>query len=86
MSTEANKQLVRRLVDEALARHDPVVIDEIATGPPAAPGRRFEGVDEVYIFGVHDGKLATAIGVEDNLTRLRQLGIAIGGSTSSASA
>ncbi len=52
--------------------------------PPT--GRRFEGVDEVYIFGVRDGKLATAIGVEDNLSRLRQLGIAVGGRPSSASA
>jgi predicted ester cyclase len=42
--------------------------------PPT--GRRFEGVDEVYIFRVVDGKLASAIAVvEDNLTRLRQLGL-----------
>ena len=38
-------------------------------------GRRFEGVDEIYIFRVRDGKLASAIGVEDNLSRMRQLGI-----------
>ena len=39
-------------------------------------GRRFEAVDEVYIFNVEDGKLASAIAVvEDNLTRLRQLGL-----------
>ncbi len=41
--------------------------------PPT--GRRFERVDEVYIFRVRDGKLAGATAVEDNLTRLRQLGI-----------
>jgi predicted ester cyclase len=42
----------------------------------AAPtGRRFENVDEIYIFHVRDGKLSSAIGVEDNLTRLRQLGL-----------
>jgi predicted ester cyclase len=42
--------------------------------PPT--GRRFEGVDEVYIFRVEDGKLASAVAVvEDNLTRLRQLGL-----------
>lgn len=43
--------------------------------PPT--GRRFEGVDEIYIFQVQDGRLnsATAV-VEDNLTRMRQLGIA----------
>jgi predicted ester cyclase len=42
--------------------------------PPT--GRRFEAVDEVYIFRVEDGKLGSAIAVvEDNLTRLRQLGL-----------
>jgi predicted ester cyclase len=42
----------------------------------APTGRRFEDVDEVYIFRVEDGKLASAIAVvEDNLTRLRQLGL-----------
>jgi predicted ester cyclase len=42
--------------------------------PPT--GRRFENVDEIYIFRVEDGKLggATAV-VEDNLTRLQQLGL-----------
>jgi predicted ester cyclase len=40
-----------------------------------ATGRRFENVDEIYIFRVRDGKLVSAFGVEDNLTRLRQLGI-----------
>ena len=43
-------------------------------GRPAT-GRRFEDVDEIYIFRIENGKLAgtTAI-VEDNLTRLKQLG------------
>ena len=41
----------------------------------SSTGRRFEGVDEIYIFRVRDGKLASAIGVEDNLSRMRQLGI-----------
>lgn len=40
-----------------------------------ATGRRFEDVDEIYVFHVRDGKLSSAIGVEDNLTRMRQLGI-----------
>lgn len=124
MSAEDNKRLVRRLVEEALARHDPDVVDEIATGEFAsaakrwvspfrsafpdfrmevvelvaegdavvahfrcsgthsgewlgvpATGRRFEGIDEIYIFHVQDGKLSSALGVEDNLTRMRQLGI-----------
>jgi predicted ester cyclase len=43
--------------------------------PPT--GRRFEAIDEVYIFRVEEGKLASALAVvEDNLTRLRQLGLA----------
>jgi predicted ester cyclase len=41
--------------------------------PPT--GRRFEQVDEVYIFEVRDGRLVSALGVEDNLSRMRQLGI-----------
>ena len=42
--------------------------------PPS--GRSFSDVDEVYIFRVSDGKLAGAIAViEDNLTRMRQLGL-----------
>ena len=42
--------------------------------PPTA--RRFENVDEIYIFRVEDGTLASATAVvEDNLTRMRQLGI-----------
>lgn len=39
----------------------------------AATGRRFENVDEIYIFKVRDGKLVSAHGVEDNLDRIRQL-------------
>lgn len=39
-------------------------------------GRRFEGIDEIYVFRVDDGKLASAlVVVEDNLTRLQQLGL-----------
>jgi predicted ester cyclase len=43
-------------------------------GVPAT-GRRFENVDEIYIFRVQGGRLVSALGVEDNLSRLRQLGI-----------
>lgn len=43
-------------------------------GVPAT-GRRFERVDEIYVFNVRNGKLVSAVGVEDNLTRMRQLGI-----------
>jgi predicted ester cyclase len=41
----------------------------------APTGRRFENVEEIYVFHVRDGKLVAALGVEDNLSRLRQLGI-----------
>lgn len=43
----------------------------------APTGRRFERVDEIYVFRVRNGRLASAIGVEDNLSRLRQLGIGL---------
>jgi len=124
VSAQANKELVRRLVEDVVRRRNLGVLDEIAAGPFAevakrwvAPfrgafpdfemeivtlisedqkvvahfrcsgthlgewlgvpptGRRFERVDEVYIFEVRDGRLVSAIGVEDNLSRLRQLGI-----------
>lgn len=38
-------------------------------------GKRFEGVDEIDIFRIEDGKLVAAIAVEDNLARLQQLGL-----------
>ncbi len=38
-------------------------------------GRRFEDVDEVYFFTLRDGRIADAWGLEDNLDRLRQLGL-----------
>jgi predicted ester cyclase len=41
--------------------------------PPT--NRRFEDVDEIYIFRVENGRLVAGYGVEDNLSRLRQLGI-----------
>ena len=40
-----------------------------------ATNRRFENVDEIYVFRVENGRLVAAHGVEDNLSRLRQLGI-----------
>ena len=41
----------------------------------APTGRRFENVDEVYFFRVADGRIAQAWGIEDTLSRLRQLGL-----------
>ena len=124
MGAEENKQLVRRLVEEAIGQGNPDVLNQIADGefaevakrwvspfrgafpdfemaivdliaddanvvghfrcsgthrgewlgvPPT--GRRFEDVDEIYIFVVHQGRLVSAVGVEDNLSRMRQLGI-----------
>ena len=127
MSTEANKRVVRRFIDEAVAPRNPDAVDELAAGEFAAAakrwvspfqsafpdfrmevidliaedetvvghfrcsgthrgewlgvpatGRRFENVDEIYIFKLRDGKLVSGLGVEDNLTRLRQLGIDVG--------
>jgi hypothetical protein len=42
----------------------------------APTGRRFEDVDEVYVFEVQDGRIARAWGLEDTHARLRQLGLA----------
>jgi hypothetical protein len=41
--------------------------------PPT--GRRFQDVDEIYIFRVAGGKLESGFGVEDNVARMRQLGL-----------
>jgi hypothetical protein len=44
-------------------------------GRPAT-GRRFEDIDEIYIFKVEGGKLAAGLAaVEDNATRMQQLGL-----------
>lgn len=45
-------------------------------GQPAT-GRRFENVDEVYFFRFQDGKIVHAWGLEDNLARIQQLGLAL---------
>ena len=42
-------------------------------GHPAT-GQRFERVHEVYFFRVRDGRIADAWGLEDNLSRMAQLG------------
>lgn len=41
----------------------------------APTGRRFEAVDEVYIFRLRGGRIVDAWGVEDTLGRLEQLGL-----------
>lgn len=40
----------------------------------APTGKRFEGIDEIYIFRVERGRLRGALAVEDNISRMRQLG------------
>jgi predicted ester cyclase len=42
----------------------------------APTGRRFERVDEVWIFRFRDGRIAQAWSLEDTLGRLQQLGLA----------
>lgn len=41
----------------------------------APTGRRFERIDEVYMFRIQDGKITQAWGIEDTLKRLEQLGL-----------
>lgn len=123
MTTTGNKELVRRLVEDAINAQNLDAVDELADGELAVAakrwigpfrssfpdftmkivdlvaesdtvvgyfqcsgthrgewngiqptGKRFQDVDEIYIFRVRNGKLAGFIAVEDNLTRLRQLG------------
>jgi predicted ester cyclase len=122
VSIEANKALVRRLVEDVVNERDEGALEEVATGELAAAartwigpfreafpdfrmdivrlvaegdtvvahfkcsgthrgpwrgreptGRSFTAIDEIYVFEVVDGRLAAATGVEDNLTRMKQL-------------
>lgn len=41
----------------------------------APTGRRFEDVDEVYFFRFAEGRIVAGWGLEDTLTRFRQLGL-----------
>jgi predicted ester cyclase len=41
--------------------------------PPT--GRRFNGIDEVYIFRFKNDRIVSAWGIEDTLRRLEQLGL-----------
>ena len=41
----------------------------------APTGRRFEDVDEAYFFRFREGRIAEAWGLEDTLSRMRQLGL-----------
>lgn len=85
-----HKEFVRRLVDSVNDR-DAEVVDEVAGGAFAELARRWVSPFErafpdfrmtIVRLVEEDAtcKLVAAHGVEDNLTRLRQLGIAIGDS------
>jgi len=41
----------------------------------APTGRRFENINEVYIFQLREGRVVRAWGIEDTLGRLEQLGL-----------
>jgi len=41
----------------------------------APTGRRFENIDEVTFFRLSEGRIVSAWGIEDNLGRLKQLGL-----------
>jgi predicted ester cyclase len=41
----------------------------------APTGRRFEAIDEVYIFQFQQGRIIRVWGIEDTLDRLEQLGL-----------
>lgn len=124
MSSEENKVLVRRFIEDAVTKRNIGAVAEFAAGDFAesaknwvspfrsafpdfdmeiveliaegqkvvghfrcsgthegewlgvpATGRRFHRVDEIYIFEINDGKIVSAQGVEDNLSRMRQLGL-----------
>jgi predicted ester cyclase len=73
---------VRMEIAELIAEDDNVVgrfscsathLGEWLGHPPT--GRRFERVDEVSIFRFRDGRIVHVWSLEDNLGRLRQLGI-----------
>jgi predicted ester cyclase len=42
----------------------------------APTGRRFEAIDEISIYRFRDGRIVKSWGLEDNLGRLEQLGLA----------
>lgn len=71
------------VIVDLIAESDSVVAHFMCSGTHrgewlgvSATGRRFENVDEIYVFRVQGAKLVAALGVEDNLSRLRQLGVA----------
>jgi predicted ester cyclase len=73
---------VRMEVVDLIAEGDRVVGRFVCSGTHrgewlghAPTGRRFERVDEVYIFRVAEGRIVQAWGIEDTVRRLEQLGL-----------
>ena len=73
---------VHMRIDNLIAEDDTVVGRFSCSGthsgdwlgqPPT--GRRFTDIAEVYIFRIADGRIVRAWGLEDTLSRLRQLGL-----------
>jgi predicted ester cyclase len=73
---------VHMRIDDLIAEDDTVVGRFSCSGthsgdwlghPPT--GRRFTDIAEVYIFRIADGRIVRAWGLEDTLSRLRQLGL-----------
>ena len=88
---QANKALVRRLIDEVMNGGRLDAIDDLYTPGMARAARRWiepfrasfpdvrmevvDLVDEVYFFRMRDGRIGRAWGREDTLSRVRQLGL-----------
>jgi predicted ester cyclase len=73
---------VHMRIDDLIAEDDTVVGRFSCSGTHTgdwlghpATGRRFTDVAEVYIFRIADGRIVRAWGLEDTLSRLRQLGL-----------
>jgi predicted ester cyclase len=73
---------VHMQVVELIAEDDKVAGRFLCSGTHQGPwrghaptGRRFERIAEVYIFRLRGGRIVNAWGLEDTLTRLRQLGL-----------
>ncbi len=69
-------------IDDLIAEGDKVVGRFTCSGSHlgewlghAPTGRRFEKIDEVYIFRIREGRIVHAWGIEDTLARLEQLGL-----------
>lgn len=72
----------RMEIRQLIAEEDTVVARFACSGThlgewdgQAPTGRRFEAVDEVYIYRLREGKIVESWALEDTLGRLQQLGL-----------